>query len=246
MCTLDVKGNAMNKDITKEQIMPSFKVAKISKNKNMLLDSLNTPWLDILHLGVKKEIPENYIFDTNEKNLLFLEQGSVRLDGVSYGGKTHFFYFLGSGCILRDIPLLSKNYHKHIFLTTFEPCTVYFFSLKNIQSPEFISKYPHLIYNLAEGLAKKASFLTSILTDMHESDPKVIFARYIQKLCKQHNSLVFNSNTYKKDMASDMGLHRNTLSRTIKFFQDEKIISTFSRTHIHVLNFDKLQKIAKN
>lgn len=231
---------------TSQRDQAFYSIPKTFKNKTMVLEGINAEWREVLHLAVKKELPEKYTFNTEERNLAFLEQGSVRLEGISYCGKPRFFFFLGSGCILREIPILSKNYHENMFLTTYEACTVYFFSRDILQDPEFISNYPHLLYNLAEGLARKASFFASMLTDIHESDPKVILARYIQKLCKQHNSLAFNSNTYKKDMASDLGLHRNTLSRAIKYFQEEKIISTFSRSHIEVLDFERLQELARN
>ena len=209
---------------------------------NFHLHEVNSIWRNVLHLGTQQKVPKHFSWYGQADTFSFIDQGCVRLECISPSGRQRIAFFMGSGCLFRDISMFSEEINFASTLITTEESTVYHFPRSLIFDNKFICEHPELMSNLLFSLSKKGGVFFALLAEASEQVPDEVVCRYIETLAKKHNSNIFSPNISQVDLALNLGMHRSTVCRVIKSLRTAGILGTFSRHQLEILDREKLQK----
>lgn len=212
------------------------------------------PFLDTLDDEAKSIVKSSLIikrFDTDYTlmqegasclGFSLIANGSIRVYKISNKGREVTLYKLSSGdtCYLSMSCMLSNKSYP-AYAQVIEPATVVF-----IPSNVF-SKY---IYNTLEfqkylftNLYTKFNDVINVLEEVAFESIDTRVAKYLLSISKNSNNSKFLYLTQEK-IAQEVGTSREVVSRMITDFKNKEIL-TSQRGKITILNFEKLNSIAK-
>ncbi len=211
------------------------------------IKSLNTPWREVMHLGVTKEFPRHteFIEDQDDSFYLML-QGTLRLSGLSASGRERVIMYMESDCIFGEVVYIHKSPMHDSSLTTIEKSEIVAFPVTLLDDVEFCRQYPHLILNLVHSIGIKAGAFFSQIYDSSLLESKTQICRLIYQMWKENlEAPSFQPGISQSDMASILGLHRSSLTRNLQILREEGIISGFTKTQLEITNARKLAELAE-
>lgn len=213
------------------------------KNRKIYLSEVNSVWREVLHLGKREEVAKGESWYSVEKKdvISFIDKGLLRMECSTNTGKQRSVLYLQAGCIIQEIGILSGG-SMHNFITVVEDSTIFHFPAEIIQDTDFMYKYPYLLRNLLVSIAEKANIFFCLLADANEGEPFCAICRYFEKLAENNDANIFTPNLSQVDIAAHLGLHRSTICKALRRLREEKIIGSFTRKKLEILDRKKLQQ----
>lgn len=205
---------------------------------------LNGPWREVIHCGKRMILPKNSIIRIAEEAMFyFLNDGRIRLTGLSETGRERVVLMMESGVIFGEVPILHKSFdHFHSF-QTLTKCDLIAFPKSLLEDVDFCREYPHLILNLLKSIGIKAGAFFGQLYDSHLLDSRGMICRMLAQIWREQGRAgIITPNLSQTEMANILGIHRSSVCRVLKQLREEKIIGRFTRSCLEVYNSDALMK----
>lgn len=196
----------------------------------------NSPWKEILHLGVKKRFKKNSIILGNGQpvnDLYYLHAGEIKLSSVSANGEEKPIWYICSGNIFGEVPYFDKVDCYSVF-TSLTDCIIYTFN-RQLLTETIIPQYPHIVMNIFETMANKLRIVSSQINDLSLNPPKIRVYKLIYSLALDpNNNIIHNS---QQELADLLGIHRVTLNRILVDLKIKGILQEdISKKRITLLN----------
>lgn len=178
----------------------------------------------------------------NEGNLAntlyFINEGKIKLYKYTKDGKEQILHILSEGDFFGELDLIkpSKYRFNSKAIEDSKICTLTKSEMKNIMmsNPEISIK---MLETVGDRLSKVESLVENLATN--DVDSRMVYL--IKDLMKKYGEKVGDNISIKlplsrEDMASYIGVTRETISRKLKKFEDEKLIKVVGTRNIIVLS----------
>lgn len=172
--------------------------------------------------------------------------GLVKIYKISKDGKEHILHLVSAFNTFAEVPLFenfeemyedSFRYPANAMAIEDETRVIL---IPSRQFIELVERNPRYCIKMVSGIAKRLRHLNHHVEELTLKDVTKRVAGYILEEEKKSNKKTFISlNISKNDLASYLGTIPETLSRTFKKLQDEKMIEVEGRD-IKILNKQKL------
>lgn len=211
----------------------------------------NTPWEEVLHLGERKILKKGTLIPFAETvGFSYIQSGCMRLEQLFPSGDGHIVLYFEEGTLFNEISSIFREKEKQTSSSCFfyaqETSVIYTFQESLLPDRNFIRTYPHLIYNLLQSTAYKSTLILSNSSKNIMLAPEVRISRVLLYLASQStDKLFFNPGISQLDLAKSLGIPRSSFYRVIAQMRDKGIIGAFTTSKVEILDFEKLQGIAK-
>lgn len=213
--------------------------ATMHNDYQMRLENLNEPWAEVLHLGIRCFFPKHHMEPGERmRGFYFIRRGAVRLSYIGDAGQERSSLFMTKNCLFNEIPALNPASRNAAFFCL-EASEVWRFDAALLHDTAFIAKYPHLISNLLESMAKKSTLFFSHLSFM-------AFSSSMSQICAMLLQLTVadGPRMTQGEVAATLGLHPTTVARLIRTLRNEGVIGKFTKTELQVLDVEKLRALS--
>lgn len=180
------------------------------------------------------------VYQAGDKNhkLYVIYEGQVKIYRLSEEGKVQVIRILGPGEFMGELSLFSSlpttDYAEALETTTI--CIIDGKSLK-----ERVSKYPSISFKIMEELSKRLEVIESLVENINLHTVEWRIAQVLLKMANEVNEVELN--TTKGNLASQIGMSQETLSRKLTLFQEKKLIKQIGHRKIIILNRKGLEDI---
>lgn len=210
--------------------------------------NLNSCWEEVLPLATRYEAAKgDFIHFTGEmeKDFYYLAEGCICLQVITCDGKENTTSHFYNGCLFNIVsPFVHEDEENSLWLVL-EHAVFYRFPGALLHSPEFISKYPHLIINLLHSFSVSVTIFHAQLSRMAVSSALCLVCQHIIGLAEAAKSFDFAPKVTQEEVARQLGIHRGTLCSIIKYLKHQGIIRSFCKNRLTILDFDKLSKLSQ-
>lgn len=178
------------------------------------------------------------------KGAYILRKGKVKIYQTNKDGKEQIAYIYRKGEIMGYRPLLCEEPHP-VSAVALEDCIVSFIPQKSFL--EVLDKSPvlarHLLTNLTHEFTVWINKLTLFAQQPVKGRVAISLLILKEKYKKEKANNTVTINLSREDLANYVGTTIETLVRILRFFKDEKIITTSGRK-ITIMKPKELEKIA--
>ncbi|MDO0822732.1 Crp/Fnr family transcriptional regulator [Desulfosporosinus nitroreducens] len=207
------------------------------------LKATNSPWEEVLHLGVKKRFKKNSIILGNGQpvnDLFYLHTGEIKLSSVNSNGEEKPVWYISRGNIFGEVPYFDKAHCYSIF-TSVTDSVVYLFN-RQVLTKTIIPQYPDIVLNIFNTMASKMRILASQVNDLSLNSPKMRVYKMIYSLVSDPiNNVIYSS---QQELANLLSIHRVTLNRILVDLKNSGIIQEdISKKRITLINAEELLKL---
>lgn len=213
--------------------------SKISYTWSPWLNEVQSPWENVLHLGVKRQFKKNSVILGNSEgvnDLYYLHEGKIKVISTTSLGREKPIWYISSGNIFGEVPFLDGGLCYNVFMCI-EDCIVYTFS-RDVFSEKLIPQYPDVIKNTFGIMALKLRNLSAQINDICLNSPKMRVCKMLYFLDSTNNGVLEVS---QKELGDVLGIHRVTLNHILNELKDKGIIEPQKyKKRINVLDVDKL------
>ena len=175
--------------------------------------------------------------DQGEK-LYVIHTGKVKIIRFTESGKEQVIRILGPGEFMGELSLFShepmQDYGEVIEKATM--CVIDGPKLK-----ELMGKYPSITFKVMEELSKRLDKAENLIENINHYSVEKRLAQTLLELSNDKG--IINLEMSKKDLASNIGMSQETLSRKLSAFQELGIIDLIGHRKIIILNKDALEEI---
>lgn len=129
----------------------------------IVLNNLNKPWEQAFSHATRLSFPAKKIISSRtglpaHDGMYYIAQGRIRLSYIAANGAEKVLFYLGSGTLFNEIPMLVSS-NVAVFTATM-PTIAYFWKRKCL--PNIFLEHPELINNMLESLSIKCISLDLI------------------------------------------------------------------------------------
>lgn len=175
--------------------------------------------------------------DKGEK-LYVIHTGKVKISRFTESGKEQVLRILGPGEFMGELSLFSsepmQDYGEVIEKANM--CVIDGNKLK-----ELMAKYPSITFKVMEELSKRLDKAENLIENINHYSVEKRLAQALLELSNDNG--IINLEMSKKDLASNIGMSQETLSRKLSAFQELGIIDSIGHRKIIILNRDALEEI---
>ncbi len=175
--------------------------------------------------------------DEGEK-LYVIHTGKVKITRFTESGKEQVIRVLGPGEFMGELSLFSaepmQDYGEVIEKANM--CVIDGNKLKKL-----MGKYPSITFKVMEELSKRLDKAENLIENINHYSVEKRLSQALLELSNGNG--VINLEMSKKDLASNIGMSQETLSRKLSAFQEEGIIDLKGHRKIIILNIDALEEI---
>ena len=199
------------------------------------IPSINREWEKVLHLGVRKRFPAHELIMRGDRacdEMMYVYSGRVRCEHPGLKGNLKICFYAESGTIFGEALAINHLPTVATFFAS-EDTVVYAFSVTTLKN-DIVTKYPDLAFNLMQTMAYKIRMYSLHLESITLNDVYGQICRICYSLLIESNSLERTPGISQQELADILGVHRNTIVRTIKKLKDDNIITELSRTTLRV------------
>lgn len=180
------------------------------------------------------------IYMAGEKggSLYVINSGKVKITRISSSGKEQVIRileageFMGELSIFKSTPLMDNAEA----LVDTMMCIIDEKELKKV-----LQKYPLISFKIMEELSERLDRAESLIQNINLSSVEKRLADILLDLVDENGKIELESS--KKDLASQIGMSSETLSRKLSAFQELSIIKLIGQRKIEVLNRSALEEI---
>ncbi|MDO5536932.1 MAG: Crp/Fnr family transcriptional regulator [Desulfovibrionaceae bacterium] len=197
------------------------------------LSNLNPGWRDILHLGRRLTYMKGKTVAMGE-SLYFLDKGKIRLSHMSLQGVEKILWYLHEGCVFGETPIFDHVPPAGSFYASSD-CVVYSFSNDVV---ERIAKMrPDLMLELFHSMARKMRCLSEQASSLFIDSLKVRTIRFLaQHIVPGTRPIKVDLGITKQEMATFLGVHRISLYKILKDYEERGVLSAFSGNQVTILD----------
>lgn len=175
--------------------------------------------------------------DEGEK-LYVIHTGKVKITRFTESGKEQVLRILGPGEFMGELSLFSsepmQDYGEVIEKANM--CVIDGNKLK-----ELMGKYPSITFKVMEELSKRLDKAENLIENINHYSVEKRLSQALLELSNDNG--IINLEMSKKDLASNIGMSQETLSRKLSAFQELGIIDLIGHRKIIILNKDALEEI---
>jgi CRP/FNR family transcriptional regulator, dissimilatory nitrate respiration regulator len=224
--------------------------------KETLLDVPLFSEMDISHLREISEISRIEQFRKNQH--IFLEndpyagfyivlKGSVKIYRISSEAKEYILHLRKPPQLFADVPLFEEGGNYPANAIALEDSVLLF--IPKDEFTELIRKNPSIALKMLAGFARRMRDMTNKMEEISTKEVSNRLARYILNEIEKNGSAKLKEpflrlTISKANVATYLGTITETLSRTFKKLQEEKIIVVTGRK-IFVKDLKRLKQLAK-
>ena len=180
------------------------------------------------------------IYMAGEKggSLYIVNSGKVKITRIASSGKEQVIRILEAGEFMGELSIfkpsnLMDNAEALVDTTL---CTIDERDLK-----EILKKYPLISFKIMEELSERLERAESLIQNINLSSVEKRLADILLELADKDGNISLKLS--KKDLASQIGMSSETLSRKLSAFQELGIIKLIGQRTIEVLNKSALEEI---
>lgn len=172
------------------------------------------------------------------KKLYVIHKGKVKISRFTDSGKEQVIRILGPGEFMGELSLFSsepmQDYGEVIEKATM--CIIDGYKLN-----ELISKYPSIAFKIMEELSKRLDKAETLIETINHYSVEKRVSEALLNLADEDGIIKLKMS--KKDLASNLGMSQETLSRKLSAFQELGIIKLVGHRKIVILNENALEVI---
>lgn len=183
------------------------------------------------------------------EHLYILHKGQVKIYRLSESGKEQLIRIMEPGDFMGELALFTNE-----SLTSYaeamkdtEICAIHKTEMK-----EMLLSNPSISLKIIEEFSRRLNESEKNIESLSSQDSEKRLASYLLELSAgneeggtNHDPIQITLPMSKKDLASYMGMTRETLSRRLSSFQDQGLISMSGQRKITILNVDALNEIGE-
>lgn len=175
--------------------------------------------------------------DTGGK-LYILHTGGVKISRLSADGKEQFIRAIGPGEFMGELSLFSSLPFTDD-AAALENSTMCFIDGEKLKL--LMSKYISIAFKVMDELSKRLERAENLIKEISLNSVEERLARVLLDLSDGEKEIVLTMT--KGNLASQLGMSQETLSRKLSFFQEEGLISLKGHKRIRIENREGLLKI---
>lgn len=175
--------------------------------------------------------------DEGEK-LYVIHTGKVKISRFTESGKEQVLRILGPGEFMGELSLFSSEPMQDYgeVIENANMCVIDGNKLK-----ELMGKYPSITFKVMEELSKRLDKAENLIENINHYSVEKRLSQALLELSNDNG--IINLEMSKKDLASNIGMSQETLSRKLSAFQELGIIDLIGHRKIIILNKDALEEI---
>lgn len=212
-------------------------IEKVPIFSNLDKSEMNEVSSIISHREFKKN---ELIYMAGEKsgNLYVINSGKVKITRISSSGKEQVIRILESGEFMGELSIFKSSplMDNAEALEDTKMCIIAEKDLKDL-----LKKYPLISFKIMEELSERLERAESLIENINLSSVEKRLADILLELAGEDGKLDLKMS--KKDLASQIGMSSETLSRKLSAFQELGIIKLIGQRKINILNRYALEKI---
>lgn len=179
-----------------------------------------------------------YMAGDKVDRLYVIHTGKVKISRITQGGKEQVIRILGPGEFMGELSLFSpepmQDYGEVIEKANM--CIIDGDKLK-----ELMGKYPSITFKVMEELSKRLEKAENLIENINHYSVEKRLSQALLELSDEHGRI--NLKMSKKDLASNIGMSQETLSRKLSAFEELGIIDLIGHRKIIILNKAALEEI---
>lgn len=179
-----------------------------------------------------------YIAGDEGEKLYVIHKGKVKIIRFTESGKEQVIRVLGPGEFMGELSLFSSQPMQD-YGEVIEKANMCVIDGKRLK--ELMGKYPSIAFKVMEELSKRLDKAETLIENINHYSVEKRIANALFELSDEKG--IINLEMSKKDLASNMGMSQETLSRKLSAFQEMGIIELIGHRKIVILNVDALGDI---
>ena len=196
------------------------------------LTDLNAPWREVLSLGRKQTYKKGQQVGMGPY-LYFLDSGKIRLSHISLQGLEKILWYLHPGSLFGETPFFDRVPAAGYFHCSTD-CVVYSFSHQVVE--QLARERPELILDLCHSMARKMRALSDQASSLFLDSLKVRTVRFLaQHVVKGTDPMLVDLGITKQELAALLGVHRISLYKILKDYEDAGVLSPFHGSQVTIL-----------
>lgn len=180
-----------------------------------------------------------YLAGDKGEKLYVIHKGRVKISRFSSNGKEQVLRVIGPGEFMGELSLFSPlpMTDNGEAMETSTMCIIEGDKLK-----ELMKKYPTILFKVMEELSKRLEIAENLIEDINNHSVEHRLAQILLKLSDADKREVLLKMT-KGDLASQIGMSQETLSRKLSSFQEQGLIQLIGHRKIVILDREGLEDI---
>ncbi len=196
------------------------------------LSDLNAPWREVLSLGRRQAYKKGQQV-TMGPYLYFLDSGKIRLSHISLQGLEKILWYLHPGSIFGETPFFDRVPSAGYFHCSSD-CTVYNFTHQAVE--KLAGERPDLMLDLCRSMARKMRALSDQASSLFLDSLRVRTVRFLaQHVVQGTDPMLVDLGITKQELAALLGVHRISLYKILKDYEDAGVLSPFHGSQVTVL-----------
>lgn len=193
-----------------------------------------------------KEYKKNevvFLEGTKAQTLYFVNKGKIKLYKYTKDGKEQILHILSEGDFFGELNLLRESEYGFSakVIETSNICT-----LGNNDLKELLLNNPQIAIKILEVIGERLSKVESLAQNLATKDVLTRFAYLLLDLAEKYGridgqNINIDLPISREEMANCIGVTRETISRKLKIFEDERIIKIVGRKRIIIINKGKME-----
>ncbi len=177
--------------------------------------------------------------------LFIMNRGKVKLSKFTVDGKEQILYILTSGDFFGELNLFNEDEVNNFSVFAIEDTEIC--QLKKADMELILLENPEISLKLLKAVTKRLAHTEDLAQNLATKDPEVRIAHMILEFCqkfgtKLNNGTLIHLPITREEIASYVGVTRETISRKFSKFEDLGIISLNGKKQILVKNHLALEK----
>ncbi|NLJ66809.1 MAG: Crp/Fnr family transcriptional regulator [Clostridiales bacterium] len=179
-----------------------------------------------------------YMAGDKDESLYVIHEGKVKISRLSDSGKEQVLRVLGPGEFMGELTLFSHNplTDNAEALEKTVVCVINGAELKNL-----MSKYPAIAFKVLEELSRRLTRAENLIENISLHSVERRLADTLLSMADDKGKIELKMS--RKDLASHLGMSRETLSRKLSSFQEEGYIELIGHRKVKILDEDALMDI---
>lgn len=201
----------------------------------------NEEMLEIARITTEKSYQKGehiYLSGDKGNKLYVIHSGSVKISRISPSGKEQVIRILGAGDFMGELSLFNASSFTDNS-EVIEDTTLCLIEGQHIK--DLMEKYPTIAFKVLEELSKRLDAAENLIENISINSVEKRLADTLLNLANHEGEV--NLPMRKQDLASNLGMSQETLSRKLSSFQQMGLIELIGHRRIILLDIDGLEKI---
>jgi CRP/FNR family transcriptional regulator, anaerobic regulatory protein len=171
--------------------------------------------------------------------LFIMNSGKVKLSKFTVDGKEQILYILACGDFFGELNLFNDDEVNNFSVFAIEDTEIC--QLKKADIDHILLENPEISLKLLKAVTKRLAHTENLAQNLATKDPEVRIAHMILEFCqkfgtKLNNGILIHLPITREEIASYVGVTRETISRKLSKFEDLGLISLTGKKQIFVKN----------